>query len=221
MGAEAVDRPVRQVPRHDAATDALLVHDQVEGEILDKELGVVAQRLLVERMDDRVAGAVGGGAGAVGRGALAVLHHVAAERALVDLPGFGARERHAEMFQFDDRRDRLAAHVLDRVLVAQPVRPLDRVVHVPAPIVIAHIGKGGADPALGRHGVAAGREHLRNAGGLQPFEGGAQGRPQAGAAGADDDDIVFVIGDRIGGRHRSYVLLRCEGRALARRRARV
>ena len=148
VGAKPVDRTVFKVPRHDAVTDALPVHDQVEGKVLDKELGVVAQRLLVERMDDGVAGAVGGGAGAIGRGALAVLHHVAAERALIDLPGFGARERHPEMFELDNRRDRLAAHIFDRILVAKPVRPLDGVVHVPAPIVLAHIGERGADPAL-------------------------------------------------------------------------
>ena len=69
------------------------------------------------------------------RVAFAVFHHVAAERPLVDLPVFGARERHAEMLELDDRRDRVAAHVFDRVLVAEPVRPLDRVVHVPAPVV--------------------------------------------------------------------------------------
>ncbi len=118
------------------------------------------KRLLVERVDDRMAGAVGGGAGAVGRRPLAVFHHVPAERPLIDLPGFGARERHAEMLQFDDRRDRLAAHVFDRVLVAEPVRALDRVVHVPAPVVVAHVAERGGNAALRGDGVAAGREHL-------------------------------------------------------------
>ncbi len=206
MRAEAVDRAVLEVPRHDAAADALVVHDQVEREILDKELGVVAQRLLIERVDDRVPGAVGGGAGAVGRGAVAVFLHVAAERALIDLPEFGARERHAEMLELDDRRDRLAAHVFDRVLVAEPVRPLDRVVHVPAPVVVAHVAERGGDAALRRDRVAARRKYLRDAGGLQPFERRAQGRAQTRAAGADDDDIVFMIGDRIGGRHRPEFL---------------
>ena len=94
------------------------------------------------------------------RGALAVFLHVAAERPLIDLPDLGARERHAEMLELDDRRDRLAAHVFDRVLVAEPVRPLDRVVHVPAPVVVAHIAERGGDAALRRDGMAAGREHL-------------------------------------------------------------
>ena len=136
-------RAVVEVPGHDAAAGALLVHDQVEGEILDEELGVVLQRLLVERVQDGVAGAVGGGAGAL-RDALAELGGHAAERALVDLALGGAAERHAEMLELDDRRDRLAAHVFDGVLVAEPVRALDGVVHVPAPVVLAHVAERGA-----------------------------------------------------------------------------
>ena len=57
-------RAVFQVPGHDAAADAFLVHDQVEREIFDEELRVVLQALLIQRVQDGVAGAVGGGAGA-------------------------------------------------------------------------------------------------------------------------------------------------------------
>ncbi len=194
MGVEAVQAAVFEVPGHDAAAGALLVHDQVEHEIFDEELGVVLQALLVERVDQRMPGAVGRGAGAPGRIAVAVIGHVAAERALIDPPVLGARKRHAEMFELDHRRDRVAAHVFDRVLVAEPVRPLDRVVHVPAPVVVVHVAERGADPALRRHGMAAGRKHLADAGGLEPGDGAAEGRAQPGPAGADDDDVID--GDR-------------------------
>jgi hypothetical protein len=50
-----------------AAAGAFLVHDEVDGEILDEEFGRVAQRLAIERVQHGVAGAVGGGAGALGR----------------------------------------------------------------------------------------------------------------------------------------------------------
>ena len=206
LGAEAVDGAVLQVPGHDAAADAFLVHDQVEREILDEELDVVLQALLIQRVQDGVAGAVGGGAGAH-RGRLAVFLHVAAERALVDPPVFGAAERHAVMFQLVDRRDRLAAHVFDGVLVAQPVRPFDGVVHVPAPVVLAHVAERGADAALRRDGVAAGRKHLGDAGGLQTGGAHAERRAQAGSAGADDDHVVGVVDDVVGPRrgHRDRV----------------
>ena len=68
LGVEPVDRAVVQVPGHDAAADAVLVHDQVEREVLDEKLGLVLQRLLIERVQHGVAGTVGGGAGAIGGG---------------------------------------------------------------------------------------------------------------------------------------------------------
>ena len=167
--------------RHHAVTPRQTpssIDDQVEREVFDKELDVVLQALLIERMQQRVAGAVCCGAGPVGRGPLAEFRHVAAERTLVDLAVLGATERHAEMLELVHGGDRLAAQVLDRVLVAQPVRPLHGVVHMPAPVVLAHVAQRGADAALCRHGVAAGREYLGDAGGLQTGRTHAEGCAQ-------------------------------------------
>ncbi len=184
----------------DAAAFAV-VHDQVEREIFDEEVGVVAQALLVERVQHRVAGAVGGGAGALRGGAFAhVLGH-AAERALVDLAFVGAAERQAGMLELVDRGRRFAAQIFDRVLVAEPVGALDGVVHVPGPVVRTHVAEAGGDAALRRDGVAAGREDLGDAGGLQAFFGRAHGGAQARAAGADDDDVIDMIDDLVGGTH--------------------
>ena len=126
-----------------------------------------------------------------------VLGH-AAERALVDLALGGAAERHAHMLELDDRGGRLAAQIFDRVLVAEPVGALDGVVHVPGPVVRAHVAEAGGDPALRGDGVASGREDLGDAGGLQPVLGRAHRRAEAGAAGADDDDVIGVIDDLVG-----------------------
>ena len=123
-----------------------------------------------------MAGAVGGGAGALSRRPLPhVLGH-SAERALVDLALRGAAERKAGMLELDDRSGSLAAQIFDRVLVAEPVGAFDGVVHVPGPVVRAHVAEAGGDPALGGDGVAAGREDLGDAGGLQPRAGRAHRR---------------------------------------------
>ena len=107
---EAMDRAVVEIERDDAAAAAVVVHDQVDGEILDEELGRMPQRLPVHRVQHGVAGAVGGGAGAL-RGALAVMRGHAAERPLIDLAVFlAARKRQAPMFQLVDRLRRVAAH---------------------------------------------------------------------------------------------------------------
>jgi hypothetical protein len=76
-GSGAVAR--LEIPGHHAPAGALLVHDQVEREILDEEFRLVLERLLVERVQHRVAGAVGGGAGALRRRALAEMRGHAAE----------------------------------------------------------------------------------------------------------------------------------------------
>src|SRR5699024_483726 len=81
------------------------------------------------------------------------------------------------------------------VLIAEPVRPLDGVVHVPAPVVFAHVAERGTHAALGGHGVRTGGKHLGDAGGLQAGGGQAHGGAQAGTARADDQHVIFVPGD--------------------------
>ena len=198
LGAEAVQRAVVELQGHHAAADAVLVDDQVDGEVLDEELRRVPQRLAVEGVQHGVAGAVGHRAGAHGRRALAVLGGHAAERALVDLAVLGARERHAVVLQLVDRGRGVAAQVLDGVLVAQPVGALHRVVHVPAPVVRPHVAERRGDAALGRHRVRAGGEHLGDAGGSEARLGAAERGAQTGAAGAHHHHVVGVIGERIG-----------------------
>ena len=89
---------------------ALVVADQVDGEVLDIELRIVLQALAIQRVQDRVAGAVRGRAGTRRLVAAEVLA-LAAEGALVDAAVVEARERHAEMLQLVDRLRRGAAHV--------------------------------------------------------------------------------------------------------------
>ena len=196
LGAETVDRPVIEVPGHDAPAFAIF-HDQVEGEIFDVELGLVLERLLVQRVQHRVACPVRRRAGPLRLRPFAEMRRHASERALIDLAVRRAAERHAVMLQLDDRRHRLAAHIFDRVLVAQPVRPLDGVVHMPLPTVFAHIAERSGNATLRRHGMAAGREDLGNAGGLEPPLGEAERCAQSRTAGADDDDVIGMIDNRV------------------------
>ena len=193
-----MDRPVVEA-QGDHAPALAAFHDQVDGEIFDEEVGVIFERLLVERVEHGVAGAVRRRRRALGRRPRAhVLHHPA-ERALVDLALGGAREGHPGMLELIDRRRRLPAQIFDRVLVAQPVRALHGVVHVPGPMVRPHVPERRRDPALSGDGVAAGREHLGDARRPQPRPGRPHRRPKPRPAGADDDDVVTVVDDLVGG----------------------
>eukprot|EP00043_Microstomoeca_roanoka_P027452 m.14606 g.14606 ORF g.14606 m.14606 type:complete len:550 (+) comp7649_c2_seq1:323-1972(+) len=205
LRVELVQRAVIQFPRENAGAFAVFRHQQVDGEILDVELRFLFQRAAIKRVQDRMARPVRRGAGALHGRAFAELGRVAAERALIDLAFFGAREGHAVMFQLIDRIGGRAGEVFHGIRVAQPVRPLDGVVHVPLPVVGAHVAQAGGDPALGGDRVRAGRENLGDAGRFQPLLGHAECRAQTGPAGAHDHHVISMLFDFV---CRHWVVLR-------------
>jgi hypothetical protein len=169
-----------------------LVPNQIDGEVLIEEVRAGAHVLLVQGVQDGVAGAVRRGAGARRLIAAEVLA-LPAEGPLVDPPVVDTREGHAGVLQLVHRRDGLAAHVLDGILVAEVVRPFDRVEHVPMPVVRQHVRQRRVDPALRRNRVRAGREDLGDHRHPQVGGGEPQRRVQAGAAGADDQCIELAM----------------------------
>ena len=176
---------------------------QVECVELVEELHVVLDAVLVQRLQDHVAGAVGRVAGPAHRG-LAVVAGVPAEAALVDAALGGAVERHPHLLQVEHRVDGFLAHDLHGVLVGEVVAALDGVEGVPFPVVVFDVGQRGAHAALGGAGVAAGGVELgqhRGAHARTRFDRG----PHAGTARADDHHVVSVLLDH-------GVSLRCSGR---------
>jgi len=195
VGAESVDRSVLKTPGEQTSAGAIVVHQKIDRKIFDEEARLVLQALLVERVQDGVAGAIGRRAGTIGHVALGIFGGMAAEPTLVDLAGIGAAERDAEMLEFDDCIDRFAAHIGDRVLVAEPIRTPDGIEHVPTPIVLLNIAEGRADTALCRDRVAAGRKHFGDASRIQAGCDHAEGGPQSGATCAEHDGIEGMVDD--------------------------
>ena len=87
--AEPVKSTVFHVHGHNTNTLSTF-HDQVEGEVLDEEVGVVTEGLAVERVEESVASTVCRSRAAVGLATLAVLEGLATERPLVDLALLGS-----------------------------------------------------------------------------------------------------------------------------------
>ncbi len=112
----------------------------------------------------------------------------AAERSRAEVAGLVPVERDAEVLQVQDLVGRLAAHDLDRVLVAQVVRALDRVERVRLPGVLGI--QRGVDPAGRRDRVRADRVDLRDDRHGRARLGGGQGCPLAGEAGTDDQNVM-------------------------------
>ena len=180
----------------DADDGAVLrVAHQVECHPFDEELRVGAHVLLVQRVQHRVPGAIGRRAGAHRHLRAAVVLRVAAERALIDLAVLEAVEGHAHVLELDHHLDGAAAHVFDRVLVAEVVGALDRVVHVPVPVVLGRIGERRGDSALCCHGVRARREDLREHRDLELLARELQRGAHARASRSDHDRVEFADRD--------------------------
>lgn len=190
---EDVDLTGRQLVRDDTGgvLDPVDLDDQLVQDVeLVEELHALLHAVLVQRLEDHVAGAVGRVAGPADRG-LAVVAAVTAEAALVDGAVRRAVERQAHLLQVEDRVDGLLRQDLGGVLVDQVVTALDRVEGVPLPVVLLHVGQRGGHAALRGARVGAGGVELREHGGtaaLRRFDRGAH----AGAARADDDCVVLV-----------------------------
>src|SRR3546814_1172181 len=80
---------------------------------------------------------------------------------------------------------------------------LDRVVHVPGPVIRRVVAKACCDAALRRDGMAARREDLCDAGCSQALFGAAHGGAQARSTGADNNGVIDVIDDLVGGGHQA------------------
>ena len=121
---------------------ALAVGHQVEREPLLVHRDPALDQLLVQHVQQHVAGDVGGVTGA--------RRAAGAERALGDAAVLGAREDGAHVLELVDIARALGAHHRDRVLVAEVVRPLDREEGVVLGTVFTGVSEGGVDAALGR-----------------------------------------------------------------------
>ena len=145
-------------------------------------------------MQHGVASTVSSSAGALHR-LFTVVGSVAAEGTLVDGAVGVAVERHAEVFQLDHHVGCFAAHELDGILVAQPVRTLDGVVEVVVPVVFVHVAQRCGHATLCSHSVRTCGEHLGQRSHAQTSAGKFQCGTQTGAASADDDNVKLALGD--------------------------
>jgi len=83
--------------------------------------------------------AVSHGAAPIGLATSTEVSGLTSEGSLVDLSILGPTEGHAVRLELKDSVGRLLGHVVDGVLVAEPVGTLDGVIEVPPPVVLVHV----------------------------------------------------------------------------------
>ncbi len=115
---------------------------------------------------------------------------LATKGALVYAPLFRTGKRQPHVLEFEHGLRAHATHVLDRVLVTDVIGTLDRVIHVPTPVVV-RVGAGysAGNATLRRHRVRARGEHLGNHRGLVAGLRQLQCGPHAGSAAANNHTI--------------------------------
>jgi hypothetical protein len=92
VGEESVESTILLVVGEDTTALAVL-HDQVEGEVLDEVVGVVAERLPIESVQQGVAGTVSSSAATVGLASLSVLLRLTTEGTLVTILGISLENK--------------------------------------------------------------------------------------------------------------------------------
>lgn len=196
VGEETVESTVLLVVSdHTAALTVL--HEKVHGEVLDEELGVVTQTLTIKGVEQSMASTVGHGTGTVGLTALTELLALTTEGTLVDAALVGSGEGDTEVLELDDGRRSLTSHVVDGVLVTEPVGALDGVVHVPVPVILVHVSQGSVDTTLGSNGVGTSGEQLGDTGGVEAVLGQAEGSAETRTTGAHHHSVVLVVDDAV------------------------
>ncbi len=185
VGGEGAGLHGAEVHGADAAAGAFAVEDggeELPAFVLgDLAFGLVAADLLVERVEELLAGGGSGEGGAVVEGA--------AEAAEVEQAFGGAVEGDAHAVEQVDDGGALLAHLLDGGLVGEEVAAVDGVVEVLAGgVALALEVLGGVDAALGADGVRAldgdDGEEVDLAAGFGDLDDGGE----AGEASAYDDD---------------------------------
>mmetsp|Transcript_92424 Transcript_92424/g.128293 ORF Transcript_92424/g.128293 Transcript_92424/m.128293 type:complete len:218 (+) Transcript_92424:1194-1847(+) len=164
---EAMNGAVLHAHCKAAETLAIITHDQIHGKVLDKEQAVELQGHAVQRMQNGMAGSVSCRGTSVSLPALPELQALSTKGSLVDLAFWGAGEGQTKGLKLQNHFGSKSAHVLDGVLIAEPVGSLDSVIGMPAPVVLGHIGQRTIDATLRRHRVRTGWEDLGDAGCLE------------------------------------------------------
>ena len=156
----------------------------------------MAQGLAIEGMNNGMAGSIRSRAGALG-GAFTKTGGHAAEGPLIDFSLFGAGKRNAIMLKFINGSRCMLTKIFDGVLVAEPIRPLYGIIHVPAPIIFAHIAKGCRNPTLGGHGMGTGWKYFGNTCRLKARLSCTKCGTKPCAAGAHHHNIISVVNQLI------------------------
>merc|ERR1712238_555993 len=183
-----MDGTISHVVGHDT-TALVTLHDEVHGEVLDEEDAIVSKGTSEECVQHGVTCAISDGAASVCLATLAVISGLSTESSLVDLAISSSAERHTVGLKLTDSDGCFSSHVLDSILVTEPVGSLDGVIEMVSPIIRMHVSECSVDTALGSDSMGSGGEQLGDASGLESSFRESEGSSESSTTGTDDDPM--------------------------------
>ncbi len=146
--------------------------------------------LLPESIQDDPPGPVGGVAGPFDR-RLSKVTGMPAKCPLGDLPLLGPVEGDTQVLQLINSSRGIFSQNFDGILITQIVAALDRVKHVPFPIILLLVTQGSTNPPLCSPGMGTGSEYLAQDSHIGLFTK-FNGRSQSGQSGSNNNHVVSM-----------------------------
>lgn len=143
---------------HDTSTDSLFIHDQIKHEVFNKEDTIISKGPSKKSVQHRVASSVGHTGGSVSLSSFSVFEGLATKGSLIDLSLSSSGKGHTVTLEFENGSGGFSTHVVDGVLVAQPIGALHGIVSMPSPVVFGDVSQCSVDSSLGGDGVRSGGE---------------------------------------------------------------
>lgn len=147
-----MDGSVLEVHGDDTNAGSIL-HNEIESEVLNKVVAIVLEGGSVESVEKRMSSSVSDTAGSVSLSSASEVVGLSSESSLVDLSVSGTGEWHSVVLELNDGSLGLSGHVVDGILVSEPIGSLDGIVEMPPPVVGVHVSERSVDTSLGGDGV--------------------------------------------------------------------
>ena len=191
LGLEVDDFAALHIDGGTANDVTVLVLHQIQRIPLGEDGGLVLDVLLIEGVQQGVAGTVGRSRSTGSLLATEILG-LTAKRTLVDSAVVETGEGQAHVLQLIDGFGAGLAHVLDGFLITDVIGAFYGVIHVPLPVVVVGIAQRNRDAALGGDSVRTGREDLGQQSAALAGLGNLQRGAHAGTTGTNHDRIKFT-----------------------------
>jgi len=125
------------------------------------------------------------------------MERLSSEGSLIDLSFRGTREWETIWLELEHCSWSFLGHVMDGILITEPIRTLDCVKEVPFPVVLSHVSEGCIDTTLSSDGVRTSWEQLGDTSSLETFLDETKSGSKTSTTGTNYDCIVSVVNNGV------------------------